>query len=152
LKKPPALAAPAASKLQPEGPPFRAIPKRAQGAETNMHEPIKKRKTQVNIYREKCRQFVASHPLLHPSHKFIIMRQTDYINQYTRDTFVGAETLAKDCNTTTRSVERAQRSARDLLIITQTQRGHRRGDGTAVASRYVFNLPQPDTFEESFEE
>jgi hypothetical protein len=112
-----------------------------------MHEPIKKRKpsTEINIYREVCRNIVASHPKLHPCHKVLIMRLTDYINRKSWDTFVGEATLAKDCHVSVRAVERALRSARDLGIIKRTVRGNQ----YVGPSHYVFQESAPDSCDQS---
>jgi hypothetical protein len=112
----------------------------SSNVETCMHAPKEKRKIEINIYRERCRNFVASHPKLHPNHKVIIMRMADYINRHTLDVFVGETTLAADCNTTPRSVERAKKSARALGIIERTFRGN-----TGRPSRHIFKVQLPDT-------
>jgi hypothetical protein len=107
-----------------------------------MHEPLKKRKlsTEINIYREVCRNIVASHPKLHPNYKVPIMRLTDYINRKTWDTFVGEATLAKDCHVSVRAIERALKAARDLGIIERTVRGNQ----YIGPSHYVFRVSAPD--------
>jgi hypothetical protein len=112
-----------------------------------MHGPNKKRKpsTEINIYREVCRNIVASHPKLHPCHKVIVMRLTDYINRKSRDTFVGETTLAKDCNVSVRAIERALKSAKALGIIKRTVRGNQ----YVGPSHYVFQVSAPDTCDES---
>jgi hypothetical protein len=108
-----------------------------------MHEPNKKSKSpdEINIYRERCRKFVAG-SRLHPSHKAIILTMTDYVNRYCYEAFVGEETLAADCNTTPRSVRRAKNAAIKLGIIECTVRGN-----VGRASRHVFKLDElQDTF------
>jgi hypothetical protein len=81
-----------------------------------MHAPRDKRKpsAEINIHREECRNLVAKHPFLHPYHKVILMRLADYVNRHTGYAFVGEETLATDCNTTSRSVRRALKSRKTL--------------------------------------
>jgi hypothetical protein len=107
-----------------------------------MNEPKSKGKksSEINIYRERCRNFVASHPKLHPNHKVIIMRMTDYVNRHSYEAFVGEEKLAADCNTTPRSVRRAKNAAKRLGIIECTLRGN-----TNRASRHIFRVELQDT-------
>ena len=108
-----------------------------------MHERKPKRKalTGINIYREACRNAVACHPELHVSHKVILMRLTDYVNQHTGDAFVGEVTLARDCNVTERSVRRALNRGKELGIIKRTYRGTQ----WTGASHHIFLIKPPET-------
>ena len=108
-----------------------------------MHEPKPERKlsSEINIYREACRDLVANHPKLSPLRRVILMRLTHYINRHSWDAFVSEETLAKDCRTTTRSVRRALADGKALEIIERTVRGSQ----YTGASHHVFKLRQPDT-------
>jgi hypothetical protein len=46
-----------------------------------MHEPVSKSNalTEINRYREACRNLVANHSKLKPNHKVVLMRLTDYV-------------------------------------------------------------------------
>jgi hypothetical protein len=107
-----------------------------------MHQPKPKRKisSEINIYREACRNLVASHPKLSPLRRVILMRLTHYINRHTWDAYVSEETLAKDCRTTTRTVRRALEDGKGFRIIERT----RRGSHWTGASHHVFTLSKPD--------
>jgi hypothetical protein len=107
-----------------------------------MHGPNKKRKpsTEINIYREACRDLVAKHPKLSPLRRLILVRLTHYINRHTWDAFVSEETMAKDCRTTTRTIRRAFEDGKALGIIERT----RRGNQYIGASHHVFKLKHPE--------
>ena len=64
-----------------------------------MHEPVSKSNalTEINRYREACRNLVANHSKLKPNHKVVLMRLTDYVNRHSWDAFVGEEKLADGC-------------------------------------------------------
>ncbi len=106
-----------------------------------MHEPIRKRKpsSEINIYREACRNRIASDPRLQPGHKVVLMRLTEYVNRNTWDTFVSQAKLATDCHLTVRTVERAISAGMRFGIIERTFRGHN-GIGP---NHYVFKLKTP---------
>jgi hypothetical protein len=107
-----------------------------------MHEPIKKLKpsTEINIYREACRDLVAKHPKLSAARRVILMRMTHYINRHTWDVFVSEERLAKDCGAHVRTARRALEDGRTLGIIERT----RRGNQYIGNSHYVFKLKTPE--------
>jgi hypothetical protein len=108
-----------------------------------MHEPRPKRKisSEINIYREACRNLVASHPRLHPNHKVVLMRLTDYVNRRTWDAYVSEQTLAADCGVTTRTVRRAMNAGRRFNIIKRT----RRGSTWSGPNHHVFLVSAQDT-------
>jgi hypothetical protein len=108
-----------------------------------MHEPKPKRKisSEINIYREACRNLVANHPKLSPLRRVILMRLTHYINRHTWDAYVSEETLAKDCRAAPRTVRRALKAARRLNILERT----RRGTQWSGPSHHVFKVSQPDS-------
>jgi hypothetical protein len=111
-----------------------------------MHEPKPKHKSpssEINIYREACRDLVANHPKLSPLRRVVLMRLTHYINRHTWDAFVSEETLAKDCRTNTRTVRRALADGKALGIIERTVRGSQ----YTGASHHVFKLRQRDTLD-----
>jgi hypothetical protein len=95
------------------------------------------KQSNINPYRERCRKLVAGHPKLHRSHKFILMRMTDYVNRHSYEAFVGEKTLAEDCAVNPRSVRRAKEAAIEHGILECTQKGNQ----YIGASRYVFNFP-----------
>jgi hypothetical protein len=109
-----------------------------------MHEPVSKSNalTEINRYREACRNLVANHSKLKPNHKVVLMRLTDYVNRHSWDAFVGEEKLADGCRVSPRTVRRALKAGKALGIIERTVRGNK-GKG---ASRHVFRVAsQPDT-------
>jgi hypothetical protein len=91
----------------------------------------------INPFRERCRSFIASHPKLHPSHKVILMRMTDYVNRDCYEAFVGEKTLAQDCGVDRRSIQRAKKTAIEHGILECT----RKGNQYIGANRYVFKVP-----------
>jgi hypothetical protein len=111
-----------------------------------MHGPNKKRKpsTEINIYREICRNHIASHPTLHPNFKVVLMRLTDYVNRHSWDAFVGEATLAKDCNVTTRSIRRAIAAGKRLGLLERTKRGNQ----YIGPSHHVFKVRKQESAED----
>jgi hypothetical protein len=60
--------------------------------------------------------------------------------------FASVSQLAADAGCAERNVRNAITWARNHDLLTRTRRGHRRGDGTAIASEWCLTLPVNDTF------
>ena len=107
-----------------------------------MHGPKQKRKSpssEINIYRDACRDLIARHPFK-GGRRAVLMRLVDYVNRYSWDAFVSEETLARDCHVNVRTARRALEDARALGIIERT----RRGTQWTGASHHVFKVAKPE--------